>query len=71
MKICLIQKNDNSKRDFKHKHLWIKKATGLGVTEFFLRLMTWLCLKDDTYRNAQMYTVIGPNQRYCYQTHQA
>ena len=23
--------------DFKDKHLWIKKATGLGVTEFFLR----------------------------------
>ena len=22
--------------DFKDKHLWIKKATGLGVTEFFL-----------------------------------
>jgi hypothetical protein len=21
--------------NFKHKHLWIKKATGLGVTEFF------------------------------------
>jgi hypothetical protein len=27
--------------DFKHKHLWVKKSTGLGVTEFFLRL-TWL-----------------------------
>jgi hypothetical protein len=23
--------------DFKDKHLWIKKATGLGVTEFFMR----------------------------------
>jgi hypothetical protein len=29
---------------FKDKHLWIKKATGLGVTEFFLRFMAWLCL---------------------------
>jgi uncharacterized membrane protein len=28
--------------DFKDKHLWIKKATGLGVTEFFLRFMAWL-----------------------------
>jgi hypothetical protein len=45
-----------------HKHLWIKKATGLGVTEFMLRYMTWLCLKDDTYRNAQMPIVCGPNQ---------
>jgi hypothetical protein len=24
---------------FKEKHLWIKKATGLGVTEFMLRFM--------------------------------
>jgi hypothetical protein len=23
----------------KHKHLWVKKATGLGITEFMLRLM--------------------------------
>ena len=26
---------------FKHKHLWVKKSAGLGVTEFFLRLMAW------------------------------
>jgi hypothetical protein len=24
---------------FKLKHLWVKKATGLGVTEFYLRFM--------------------------------
>ena len=47
---------------FKHKHLWVKKATGLGVTEFFLRFMAWLCLKDDSYRNSQMCIVTGPNQ---------
>ena len=35
------------KHTFKYKHLWVKKATGLGVTEFFLRLMAWLCLRDD------------------------
>ncbi|MGA9843369.1 MAG: DEAD/DEAH box helicase family protein [Nitrososphaeraceae archaeon] len=39
-----------------------KKATGLGVTEFFLRFMAWLYLKDDTYRNSQMCIVTGPNQ---------
>jgi hypothetical protein len=33
--------------NFKQKHLWVKKATRLGVTEFFLRLMVWLCLKDE------------------------
>jgi hypothetical protein len=26
-----------------HKHVWIKKATGLGITEFMLRYMAWLC----------------------------
>lgn len=47
--------------NFKHKHLWVKKATGLGVTEFFLRFMAWLCLKDDTYQSLQMCIVTGPN----------
>jgi hypothetical protein len=31
-----------------HKHVWIKKATGLGITEFMLRYMAWLCLRDKT-----------------------
>jgi hypothetical protein len=31
-----------------YKHLWIKKATGLGIIEFMLRYMTWLCLKDNS-----------------------
>ena len=58
----LTSNNYNSlNHDFKHKHLWIKKATGLGVTEFFLRLMAWLCLRDDTYSNSQMCIVTGPN----------
>lgn len=47
---------------FKVKHLWVKKATGLGVTEFMLRFMAWLCLYDDSYRNSQMVIVTGPNQ---------
>jgi hypothetical protein len=33
--------------DSSNKHLWIKKATGLGVSEFMLRFMAWLCLKDN------------------------
>ena len=40
-----LLENENSNilhHAFKHKHLWVKKSTGLGVTEFFLRLMTWL-----------------------------
>ena len=47
---------------FKERHVWIKKATGLGVTEFMLRFMAWLCLKDDDYKNSQMVIVTGPNQ---------
>ena len=35
---------------FKDKHLWVKKATGLGVTEFMLRFMAWLCLRNDDYQ---------------------
>lgn len=49
---------------FKHKHLWVKKATGLGVTEFFLRFMAWLCLKDDSYRNSQMCIVTDPTRNW-------
>ena len=50
-----------NKLDFKHKHLWVKKATGLGITEFMLRVMAWLCLKDNDFRNSQMCIVTGPN----------
>ena len=42
-----------------NKHIWIKKATGLGVTEFMLRYMAWLCLKTQFY-NTQMCIVTGP-----------
>jgi hypothetical protein len=51
----------NHASSFKHRHLWVKKATGLGVTEFFLRLMVWLCLRNDDYQNSQMCIVTGPN----------
>jgi hypothetical protein len=46
--------------NFKHKHLFVKKSAGLGVTEF-LRLIAWLCLRNDDYRNSQMCIVTGPN----------
>jgi hypothetical protein len=47
---------------FKHKHLWVKKATGLGVTEFMLRMIAWLCTKDSNFVNGQICIVTGPNQ---------
>jgi hypothetical protein len=51
----------NTNHSFKDKHLWIKKATGLGITEFMLRLMAWLCTKDGSFWNSQMCIVTGPN----------
>ena len=42
-----------------NKHVWIKKATGLGVTEFILRYMTWLSLQTK-FANTQMCIVTGP-----------
>ncbi len=44
----------------KHKHVWIKKATGLGITEFMLRYMAWLSLKDNALRGSQICIVTGP-----------
>jgi hypothetical protein len=65
----VIEKRDKVKRvdnaflhPFKLKHLWVKKATGLGVTEFMLRLMAWLCLRNNEFQNSQMVIVTGPNQ---------
>ena len=52
---------------FKDKHLWVKKATGLGVTEFMLRIMAWLSTSIDEGHyahgndNGQMCIVTGPN----------
>src|SRR4029079_3573098 len=46
---------------FKDKHLWVKKATGLGVTEFMLRMMAWLCTKERWNNQQQMCIVTGPN----------
>jgi hypothetical protein len=39
---------------FKDKHLWVKKATGLGVTEFMLRIIAWLCTSENWYWDSQM-----------------
>ena len=43
-----------------HRYVWIKKATGLGITEFMLRFMSWLCLRDDSLKGSQMCIVTGP-----------
>ena len=52
--------NDNYSTLDDNKHIWIKKATGLGISEFMLRFMAWLCLKDDALSGSQMCIVTGP-----------
>jgi hypothetical protein len=52
--LVIHDSNDNK------KHLWIKEATGLGISEFILRFMAWLCLKDDSLSGSQMCIVTGP-----------
>ena len=46
--------------DFKDKHLWVLKSTGLGITEFFLRVIGWLCTRDDSLKGSQVCIVTGP-----------
>jgi hypothetical protein len=55
---CLVARNGNTNSH--GKHLWIKKATGLGISEFMLRFMAWLCLKDNALSGSQMCIVTGP-----------
>jgi hypothetical protein len=55
---ALVTHNGNANSS--NKYLWIKKATGLGVSEFMLRFMAWLCLKDNTLSSSQMCIVTGP-----------
>jgi hypothetical protein len=42
-----------------NRHVWIKKATGLGVTEFMLRYMAWLCFNANPQSNNRDYSVAG------------
>ena len=49
-----------------NKHLWIKKATGLGISEFMLRFMAWLCLKDNALSSSQRCIVEDRLGNYSY-----
>jgi hypothetical protein len=37
-------------------------ATGLALSNFFLRLMVWLCVKDDNYPISHTCRTTGPKQ---------
>jgi hypothetical protein len=45
---------------FKLKHVAILKASCLGITEFVLRFMVWLCLRNDDLKGSQMVIFTGP-----------
>lgn len=44
----------------KVKHLACLKSSGLGLTEFFLRFMVWLCVKDDKLKGTDMLIITAP-----------
>lgn len=37
-----------------NKKLWIKKSTGLGITEYMTRWIAWNCVKDNTWKDKQV-----------------
>lgn len=42
-----------------YKKIFILKARGIGISEYFLRLMAWLCLRNDKLRWSQMMIITG------------
>src|SRR5215216_1989592 len=43
-----------------HKHVWIKKARALGITELTLRYIVWKCFESDEWKGKQVCIVTGP-----------
>lgn len=43
-----------------HKLIWLLKATGLGITEFVIRYIVWLCVRNDELKGSHVCIVTGP-----------
>jgi hypothetical protein len=43
-----------------HKHIWIKKSRGLGVTEFLLRYVAWCCILNKIILRSRVCIITGP-----------
>jgi hypothetical protein len=43
-----------------HKHIWIKKSRGLGVSEFMLRYIAYCCTSGKFTANSRVCIVVGP-----------
>jgi terminase large subunit-like protein len=54
---------EKGKQDNKYKHIWLKKARGLGITEFLLRYMGHLALYSNEYHGKRFVIVTGPKVR--------
>ena len=46
--------------DFKNRHVAVPKAAGLGITEFMIRWIIWLSLRNDDLKNSQVVIFTGP-----------
>lgn len=45
----------------RHRRIWVKKATGLGITELILRIILWMALaKPSSMRDSYVCIVTGP-----------
>ena len=49
----------------KVKHVAVLKASGLGISELILRVMCWLCLRNDNLKGSQMIIFTGPRLEMC------
>lgn len=61
--ISILEDNSNTE-DIRHKHLWIKKSTGLGISELILRYIEWISLRDDRLQFSHITLVTGPPITY-------
>ena len=43
-----------------YRNLWVKKSRGLGLTEFFLRYLTWLCVRNNHWNGYRACIITGP-----------
>jgi hypothetical protein len=46
-----------------HKHVAVIKATGLGITEFVLRWIAWMCVRNDDFKGKSY------RSQYCFGNH--
>lgn len=44
----------------KVRHVSVLKATGLGISEFCIRFLAWLCLRNDDLKGSQIVIFTGP-----------